>query len=96
LLEPTATGQRIRLGSLHGGAAASIRLGLVGLGAAVILAVASALGAQVGSAIPALLAGGAVLIVNGALRVPGWARLRARQMEDLAVRLALPADSEPR
>src|SRR5213594_3524122 len=96
LLEPTETGHRLRLGSLHGGAAASIRLGLVGLGAAVILAVASALGAQVGSAIPALLAGGAVLIVNGALRVPGWARLRARQMEDLAVRLALPADSEPR
>jgi len=95
LLEPTATGQRIRLGSLHGGAAASIRLGLVGLGAAAILAVAGALGAQVGNAIPALLAGGAILIANGALRVPGWARLRARQMEDLAVRLSLPANSEP-
>ncbi len=95
LLEPTATGQRIRLGSLHGGAAASIRLGLVGLGAAAILAVAGAFGAQVGNAIPALLAGGAILIANGALRVPGWARLRARQMEDLAVRLSLPANSEP-
>ena len=94
LLEPTATGHRIRLGSVHGGAAASIRLGLVGLGAAAILAVASAFGAQVGTAIPGLLVGGAILIANGALRVPSWARLRARQMEDLAVRLTLPAGSE--
>jgi hypothetical protein len=93
LLEPTATGQRIRLGSLHGGAAASIRLGLIGLGTAALLALASAFGADVGNAIPALLVGGAVLLANGALRVPGWARLRARQMEDLAVRLAIPGES---
>jgi hypothetical protein len=92
LLEPTATGQRIRLGSLHGGAAASIRFGLMSLVAAGLLAVASAFGADVGSAIPALLAGGGILVANGALRVPGWARLRARQMEDLALRLALPAE----
>ena len=95
LLEQTATGHRIRLGSLHGGAAASIRLGLMGLSAAAILAIASVFGAEVGSAIPALLAGGAVLIANGALRVPAWARLRSRQMEDLAVRLALPRDATP-
>jgi hypothetical protein len=93
LLEPTPTGHRLRLGSLHGGAAASIRLGLVGLGAAAILAIASAFGAEVGNAVPALLAGGAVLLANGALRVRGWARLRARQMENLAAQLALPADS---
>jgi hypothetical protein len=36
---------------------------------------------------------GAVLLAGGALRVPGWARLRARQMEELAVQLVLPADS---
>ena len=90
LLEPTPTGQRIRLGSLHGGAAASIRMGLLGLGAAAILAIATVFGAEFGNAIPALLAGGGILVVNGALRVPGWARLRARQMEDLAVRLSLP------
>jgi hypothetical protein len=73
LLEPTATGHRIRMGSVHGGAAAAIRLGLVGLGTAAMLAVLSAFGAEVGSAIPALLAGGGVLLASGALRVPRWA-----------------------
>ena len=99
LLESTPTGHRLRLGSLHGGAAASIRLGLVGLGAAAILAVASISGGELGNAVPALLAGGGVLIANGALRVRGWARLRAQQMETLAAQLALPAGSrteEPR
>jgi hypothetical protein len=40
-----------------------------------------------------LLAGGLVLFGNGALRLPGWARLRGRQMEDVAAQLALPAGS---
>lgn len=94
LLEPTPAGHRLRLGSLHGGAAASIRLGLVALGAAAVLAVANAFGVDLGNAIPWLV-GGAVLVTNGAVRVRGWARLRAQQMEDLAARLALPADSHP-
>jgi hypothetical protein len=93
LVEPTAAGHRLRLGSLHGGAAASIRLGLVGLGTAAILAIASAFGAGASDLIPALLGGGAVLLANGALRVRDWARLRGRQMEDLAAQLALPADA---
>src|SRR6185295_1421769 len=68
LLEPTPTGHRLRLGSLHGGAAASIRLGLVGLAAGAMLAVASVFGVtELGNAIPALFAGGGVLIANGAL-----------------------------
>jgi hypothetical protein len=92
LLEPTPNGQRIRLGSLHGGAAMSIRLGLTALVAAGAYAIARAFGADVGVAIPALFVGGAILLANGALRVPRWARLRARQMEEIAVRLALPAE----
>ncbi len=31
----------------------------------------------------------------GAIRVPGWARLRRRQMEAVAARLALATKSEP-
>jgi hypothetical protein len=95
LLEPTPTGDRLRLGSVHGGAMASIRLGLVALGAMAILAIANLLGAQFTSAgtIAGLLAGGLVLFANGALRLPGWARLRGRQMEDLAAQLALPPGS---
>jgi hypothetical protein len=94
LLEPTPAGHRLRLGSLYGGAAASIRLGLVTLGAGAVLAIANAFGVDLGNAIPALV-GGAVLVANGAVRVRGWARLRAQQMEDLAARLALPPDSHP-
>jgi hypothetical protein len=90
LLEPTATGHRLRLGSLHGGAAASIRMGILGLATAAILGVATAFGGDFGNAIPALLVGGAALVTIGALRVPAWARLRARQMESLATQLLEP------
>ena len=100
-MEPTQNGGRIRLGSLHGGAAASIRLGLMALGAAPLLEIANLFGGHMASmgTIAGLLAGGAFLLANGALRVPGWARLRGRQMEDIAAQLALPlgstADQEP-
>jgi hypothetical protein len=92
LLEPTPTGDRLRLGSLHGGAVASIKLGLVNLGLMAVLAIANLLGAHLTSAgtIVGLLAGGLVLFANGALRLPGWASLRGRQMEALAAQLALP------
>ena len=92
LLEPTPTGDRLRLGSLNGGATTSLRLGLVGLGAMAFLAIANLLGGHLTDmgTIAGLLAGGVVLLANGALRLPGWSRLRARQMEDLAAQLALP------
>ena len=95
LLEPTPTGHRIRLGSLHGGAAASLRLGIAGLASAAVLAVASFAGVEVASGVTAMFAwGGALMVAVGAVRVPGWARLRARQMEDLALQLVLPADAK--
>ncbi|MCU1292616.1 MAG: hypothetical protein JWP08_1466 [Bryobacterales bacterium] len=95
LMEPTVTGGRIRLGSLHGGAAASIRLGLVALGATPVLAIANLVGAHLASpgAIAGIFAGGLFMLANGALRVPSWARLRARQMEGIAAQLALPPGS---
>ncbi len=90
LLEPTATGHRIRLGSLNGGALASIRLGIFGLGMTGVLGVLSTFfGIEMGSAIPVLLVWSGVALASGALRVPKWARLRAKQMEDLAAQLAL-------
>ena len=95
LLEPTPTGDRLRLGSTHGGAIASIRLGLVAFGAMAFLAIANLFGSQLTDAgtMAELLAGGVLLLANGALRLPGWARLRGRQMEDLAAHLALPPGS---
>ena len=93
LLEPTATGHRLRLGSLHGGAAASMRLGILAVTGGVITAIAGAMGADVGTAFLPLLVGGAVMFANGALRVRSWARLRATQMEQLAAQLVLPEDT---
>lgn len=94
LLEPTPTGDRLRLGSLNGGATASLRLGLFALGGAAFFAIAN-LGGHVASigTIAGLVAGGVALLANGALRLPAWARLRGRQMEDLAAQLALPPGS---
>jgi len=62
-----------------------------------ILAIASLLGGQVADmgTIAGLTAGGLALVANGALRLPRWARLRGRQMEDLAAQLGLPPGSTP-
>jgi hypothetical protein len=89
LLEPTAAGHRLRFGTYNGGARASISAGLASLGAAVLtlVSVSGALSHAVpGVAILGLA--GLGLIANGALRLPSWARLRARQMEELAAEAA--------
>lgn len=92
LLEPTPTGDRLRLGSFHSGAAASFRLGLVALAVAGIVTIGNLFGGHLidPGGLAGLLVGGSLLVANGALRLPGWARIRGRQMEDVAARLALP------
>ncbi len=91
LLEPTDTGHRLRFRTLHGGARASIGVGFVALGAAAAVAIASGLGGAIGDSLSGILllaAMGAGMIANGALRLPGWARLRGRQMDALAAQIA--------
>jgi hypothetical protein len=91
LLEPTATGHRLRLRTMKGNARASMRAGLALLGASAAVGLASAAGSQFGAATPGmvfLLAAGLGMFANGALRLPGWARLRRRQMESIAAKLA--------
>ncbi len=93
LLEPTETGHRLRFRTLHGAARASIGAGLAALGVTATVAVATAISGHLGDAIPGivfLLATGMAMIVNGALRLPGWARLRGRQMDALAAQMASP------
>ena len=103
LLEPTESGHRLRFGTTHGGARASIGAGLgvmaiAGIGA-IITASAGTLGeATVGLATVALA--GAGLIANGLVRLPGWARRRAQQMAALGTSLAsgsrvLPPTTDP-
>jgi len=95
LLEPVHGGHRLRLRTLNGAARASIATGLVMAGAAGAVAIAGAVGGQLGASLPgvALFAAmGAAMLANGALRLPRWARLRAKQMDAIAADLVLPAD----
>jgi hypothetical protein len=90
LLEPTEHGHRLRFGTLHGAARASIRIGFVALGATAIMALMSALGGYLSDSIPGMAlmsAAGLAMIASGALRLPRWARLRERQMEALAAKV---------
>ena len=52
LLEPTATGHRLRLRTLNGNARASMAAGLATLGVTAAVSIASAVGGQLGSAVP--------------------------------------------
>jgi hypothetical protein len=93
LLEPTETGHRLRFGTVHGAARASIGMGLLTLGVTAAMAISTALSGEISGAMAGIGFLGTVglgMIANGALRLPRWARERSRQMEGLAVRLALP------
>ena len=97
LLEPTESGHRLRFRTMHGAARASINAGFMALGMAGVVAIVSAVAPHAHSAaagIAFLATTGLAFIANGALRLPGWARLRGRQMEELAARVAAPTSAE--
>src|SRR5947207_1907254 len=78
LLEPTEAGHRLRFRTLHGAARASMGAGLAVFGVTASVAVATAISGHLGDTMPEivlLLAAGMAMIVNGALRLPRWARL---------------------
>jgi len=98
LLEPIDTGHRLRFRTVHGAARASIGAGLAALGVTATVAIATAVSGHVGDAMSGivfLLAVGVGMILNGALRLPGWARLRGRQMDALAAQMASPPNRAP-
>lgn len=90
MLEPTATGHRVRFRTVNGNARAMMSMGLASAGMAGVISLISAVMGR-----PELLTGAGVLGVAGvgmflasALRLPSWARLRASQMDALADGLA--------
>jgi hypothetical protein len=98
LLEPTPDGHRLRLRTLNGNARALMALGLAALATCGAMALTFALNgrpfdadAMTGIGFLSIIGLGA--FSSGALRLPGWARLRRRQMEDVAARLGLAASS---
>jgi hypothetical protein len=99
LLEPTATANRVRLRTTKGDARAMIAGGIAMVGfSAVALTIAALRGlppdAGFLSSLGVLATGGAAMFGIGALRLPRWARLRQRQMEDVAARVAAVTSSE--
>ncbi len=100
LLEPTATGHRIRLRTTKGDARGMMIGGIAMLGFAAVAASASAMLGGVDdrgmlASLGTLATMGAAMFGIGGLRLPGWARLRGRQMEEVASRVAVVAHPEP-
>ncbi len=90
LLEPTPTGYQLRLGTFKGNARASTAVGALMLGMSAVVGFVVAAHGTIVDAAPAIVSLatiGAVFIANGALRLPRWARLRRRQMDDVAAQL---------
>jgi hypothetical protein len=96
-LEPTPTGSRLRLGTTKGSAGASIAAGSFTLVTSGIAAALSAAGGTLPASalgLGALATMGAVLLANGTLGLPRWARLRGRQMDGIVERLTTPPRRE--
>jgi len=95
LLEPIESGHRLRFRTTHGAARAAIGAGFAIMGLGVTIAITSAIGGYFVDAIPGitlLLAGGAGMVASGALRLPRWARVRQRQMDELAAQVTHRSD----
>jgi hypothetical protein len=93
LLEPTSNGQRLRIRTVKGSAQSLILAGVAMAGAAVVMALVTVIprGGTLAEAllgIAPLMTMAAGLLGVGALQLPSWARLRARQMDDVLARLA--------
>jgi len=98
LLEPTATGHRVRLRTVKGDARGLIIGGLCMFGFAALAFIAALFRGPLDdggfiAAVGFLAVMGAGMFGMGAFRLPGWARLRRQQMAQVAERLAVEASS---
>jgi hypothetical protein len=94
LLEPTPTGHRIRLRTINAGMRAWMMGGLGMLGIATATSVAAVLGGAGAGGVASVAELGVIgagMFAFGALRVPGWARRRQKQMEAIAEKVARPS-----
>lgn len=101
LLEPTASGHRLRLQTVKGDARALMTGGLAAVGVATAAAVATAVAGSLGNAssitgIGFMAAVGFGMFAIGALRLPGWARRRKIQIDAVTARLAMAVEAPPR
>ena len=100
-LEPTATGQRLRLRTVKGSAPGLI---IGGIGMSVVSSALFVIAAATGAlgdggllaAISALGLGGVTMFGSGALGLPRWARLRQTQMDAIAENVASTTRTDQR
>jgi hypothetical protein len=96
LVEPTANGQRIRMSTVKAQSRAWFMGGFATIGIGVVATVAAL---AAGRMHPASFATFAALAAGqfalGAITLPGWARERRKQMEEVAGRLALGQTLRP-
>jgi len=97
LLEPTPTGHRLRLRTTKASARAYIGAGLVTMGMGGFVALSAAMAGRLAAATPGIalmtLMGAGMMAFN-AFSLPGWARLRGRQMDAIAGELAASEGSD--
>jgi hypothetical protein len=100
LLEPTATGHRLRLRTVKGDALGMIvgGMGMIGLSALILIGAAlrGVLGDR-GMLVATTFLGiwGLGMFASSALRLPSWARTRRQQMEEIAHRLTIATARPP-
>jgi hypothetical protein len=90
LVEPTASGHRVRLQTVKGDSRALMTggLGMLGMSLAAFIAIGATAGiAEAGSTAGLLGAMGLGMFGIGALRLPAWARRRKAQIDDVLARL---------
>lgn len=100
LLEPTVTGQRLRLRTVKGNAPGLIGGGIALFGVASVLLGTTVMQGAVGdtglvAAIITMMTGGAGMFGAGAIGLPGWARLRQSQMDQITQRAQTMVRSLP-
>jgi hypothetical protein len=99
LLEPSATGQRLRLQTIKGSARNLMvaGLGTISAGAISLIggALAGGLNADSLGSIGSIVVAGLGLMSLAAVRLPSWARQRRRQMDDLVSRLTQVLPRKP-
>jgi hypothetical protein len=100
LLEPTDSGERLRLRTVKGDARASMGIGATMLAMVPVMLVVSAITGGLGQPgaleVPFLLTAlGGFFYGSGRLRLPRWAATRELQMEGIAARLAASIETAP-
>jgi hypothetical protein len=97
LLEPTATGHRLRISTRKGNLATMMTAGVALIAAGTMAAIGAVSAGRLGAAAldaGAFLTAGVATIAASVVRLPRWASLRGRQMDAITSRLAMDTSAD--